>query len=188
MFAQASNCCGRGGVWLRPHRQRGWRWGAGQQVIVPQNGKWTAMEQNVNNLPTKREEEQKDGLRLIGSVGRGSEQFWKCDRLGAGSCQLPHWDYMRITDGLLGRGKIHKPGDPGASRTISIISNDAIWCKCKPSRSTKPPYVYSAHHDHHEHTLMGDGASQRNNRELPNERWTLTVCYFFQAPAGNNTQ
>ena len=40
MFAQASNCCGRGGVWLRPHRQRGWRWGAGQQVIMNAATKW----------------------------------------------------------------------------------------------------------------------------------------------------
>ena len=128
----------------------------------------------------EREEEQKDGLRLIGSVGRGSEQFWKCDRLGAGSCQLPHWDYMCVTDGLLGRGKIHKPGDPGASRTISIISNDA---NANQAEAQSHP-MCTLHTMSIRWWAMEPAKETTANFQTRGE----LLCYFFQAPAGNNTQ
>ena len=118
VFAQASHCCRRGGVWLRPHRQRGWRWGAGQQVIVNAAAKskmnsevWYGTEMNriwitcQQRKERERERVRKSKRRVkIDSFGR--QRFWtvlKCDPQGAGSCQLPHWDYMRVTDGLLGR-------------------------------------------------------------------------------------
>ena len=142
---------------------------------------WNRNEQNMNNMSTaERERERewgkaKDGLRLIASVGRGSEQFWNVihKELEVASCHTETTCASQM--GYLA-GREDTPAWRSRSFkamiwTISIISND------------EPPYVYSAHH---EHTLMGDGASQRNNCELQKEKWSLilyyvTFSYFFQA-------